>query len=122
MDRMRELIVAYRRALVIVAHLLMWSAALGFALLLRFEFEVPSSYGSVLPKLLVLSLAVRSIVHWRLGLFHGLWRYSGSRDLRTLVWAATLSSVAYAAAWGFFSAADASSRARSSSSTGRSAS
>ncbi len=103
MNRVRELIVAYRRLLVVVVHLSLWTAALMSALALRFEFDIPSSYVTVLPKLLALSLTVRGIVHWRLGLFHGLWRYSGFRDLRLLVQAATLSSVVYAAMWAFVS-------------------
>lgn len=102
MDRMRDLIVTYRRALVILVHFALWAAALGLAILLRFEFEVPAGYGTVFPVLLGVSLAVRSVVHWRLGLFHGLWRYSGSRDLRLLIWAATLSSILYAVSWAFF--------------------
>jgi FlaA1/EpsC-like NDP-sugar epimerase len=100
----RNLIITYRRALVVGVHLVMWTAALGLALLLRFEFEVPAAYGRVLPSLLALSLVVRTVVHWRLGLFHGLWRYSGARDLRSLIWAASLSSVVYAATWAFFGA------------------
>ncbi len=101
MDVLRELVVQYRRALVVLVHLVMWTAALLLALALRFEFEFPAGYLKLLPKLLALSLGVRALVHWRLGLFHGLWRYSGSRDLRSLLWAATLSSICYAAAWGF---------------------
>ena len=98
---MRQLIITYRRALVVAVHLLLWTAALLLALLLRFEFVVPQSYATILPALLVLSLSIRTIVHWRAGLFHGLWRYSGSRDLRSLIVAATISTAIYAAVWAF---------------------
>jgi len=101
MNRARELIVTYRRALVVVVHLTLWSVGLLLALALRFEFDVPSAYGVMLPWLLALSLSIRALVHWRFGLFHGLWRYSGSRDLRSLIQAATFSSVTFAAAWAF---------------------
>ncbi len=101
MDSVRELIVIYRRALVVLFHTLLWTTALVFAVLLRFEFEIPSSYLRFLPKLLVISIAVRLVVHWRVGLFHGLWRYSGSRDLRLIILAATISSLSAAAAWAF---------------------
>ncbi len=104
MDIIRELVVQYRRALVVLVHLVLWSGALVLALALRFEFEVPAPYFRLLPKLLALSLGIRALVHWKLGLFHGLWRYSGSRDLRSLLWAATLSSICYAAAWAFLDA------------------
>jgi FlaA1/EpsC-like NDP-sugar epimerase len=100
---MRDLIVTYRRTLVVAVHLALWTIALLLAIALRFEFDVPAVYGRILPGLLAMSLVVRTTVHWRLGLFHGLWRYSGSRDLRALIWAATLSSIVYAAAWAFIS-------------------
>lgn len=98
---MRGLIVTYRRALVVAVHLVLWSVALLLALALRFEFDVPRIYGKILPWLLTLSLGIRTFVYWRLGLFHGLWRYSGSRDLRSLIQATTFSSIAFAAAWAF---------------------
>lgn len=101
MDRMRALIITYRRALVVATHLVLWTASLLIAFALRFEFDIPSAYGPVFARLIPLVLAVRALVHWRLGLFHGLWRYSGARDLRSLIWAATLSSVSYASAWAF---------------------
>lgn len=101
MDRVRELIVLYRRALVVALHALLWTVALVFAVLLRFEFEIPGPYVVILPTLLGISLAIRAIVHWRVGLFHGLWRYSGSRDLRLIILAATVSSLSYAAVWAF---------------------
>ncbi len=101
MDHLRRLILTHRRGFVVAVHVLLWSAALVFSALLRFEFEIPPAYVVILPKLLVLSTVVRVIVHWRVGLFHGLWRYSGSRDLRSIIAAATVSSLAYAALWAF---------------------
>jgi FlaA1/EpsC-like NDP-sugar epimerase len=101
MDRVRDLIVVYRRALVVGLHALLWTTALAFAVMLRFEFEIPIPYRIIFPKLLAVSLVVRAIVHWRLGLFHGLWRYSGSRDLRLIIVAATVSSLSYTALWAF---------------------
>lgn len=98
---MRNVIIAYRRFFVVLVHLLLWTAALTASLLLRFEFDVPRAFLQLTPQLLALTLVVRTIVHWRFGLFHGLWRYSGSRDLLSLIQAATLSSVLVAAAWAF---------------------
>ena len=100
MDRMRHLIVTYRRTLVIATHLFLWTLSVLLAASLRFEFDIPSSFFKILPQLLLLSLVFRTATHWWLGLFHGLWRYSGSRDLRSLVQAATVASLACAAVWG----------------------
>ena len=100
---MRNLFISYRRIFVVLVHLLLWTAALGVSLLLRFEFTIPPSILEFAPKLLLVTLVLRAIVHWRLGLFHGLWRYSGSRDLLSLVQAAALSSALIAAVWAFMS-------------------
>ena len=98
---MRNLFIAYRRFFVVLVHLLLWTAALGASLLLRFEFEIPRGILRLAPNLLLITLLVRAVVHWRLGLFHGLWRYSGARDLLSLLQAASLSSVLIAAVWAF---------------------
>lgn len=99
---MRNFVIAYRRLFVVVVHLLLWTGALAASLLLRFEFSIPPGARPLLPKLLAVTLFVRAIVHWRVGLFHGLWRYSGSRDLQSLLKAATFSSIIIAAIWAFF--------------------
>lgn len=99
MDGMRNLIVTYRRFLVVGMHLALWTAAFMAALLLRFEGEIPAKFWKIAPLLLAGSLLSRTITHWYLGLFHGLWRYSGSRDLRSLIQAATVSSVFFATIW-----------------------
>jgi FlaA1/EpsC-like NDP-sugar epimerase len=98
---MRNLIIAYRRFFVVLVHLLLWTIALTASLFLRFEFVIPRAIFALVPKLLLITLVVRALVHWRLGLFHGLWRYSGSRDLLSLLKAATLSSLTIAAVWAF---------------------
>lgn len=92
---MRDVIVRYRRALVVAVHLALWTLAYAGAFLLRFEFEVPREYFRDAPMLLAVLLVIRTAVYWRFGLFHGLWRYSGMRDLMQLVKAATLSSAAF---------------------------
>ncbi|MDB4945202.1 MAG: polysaccharide biosynthesis protein CapD [Labilithrix sp.] len=98
---MRDVIIAYRRVLVVAMHLALWTASFFVAVLLRFEFAIPAAFLTLAPRLLLVSLTVRTLVHWRFGLFHGLWRYSSSRDLVSLIKAATLSSAIIATAWAF---------------------
>jgi FlaA1/EpsC-like NDP-sugar epimerase len=98
---MRNLIITYRRLLVVLIHLALWTGALLASMELRFEFDIPRAFVPLMWKLLLLTLAVRTVVHWRVGLFHGLWRYSGTRDLLSLIQAAGISSVLIAAAWAF---------------------
>ena len=92
---MQDIIVRYRRIFVVATHLVMWTASLLLAFALRFDFSFPNAYRPLVAQMLALSLVIRTVVHWRLGLFHGLWRYSGTRDLRSLLKAATLSSVIF---------------------------
>jgi FlaA1/EpsC-like NDP-sugar epimerase len=98
---MRDVIITYRRVLVVAIHLALWTAAFFLAVLLRFDFAIPATFLALTPKLLVVSLLIRALVHWQFGLFHGIWRYSSSRDLLSLIKAATLSSAIIAAAWAF---------------------
>jgi FlaA1/EpsC-like NDP-sugar epimerase len=98
---MRDVIIAYRRVFVVLVHVSLWMAGLVLALLLRFDFDIPRGFLKQAPQLLAVSLIVRTIVHWRLGIFHGIWRYSSSRDLLSLIKAATFSSAIIAAVWAF---------------------
>jgi len=93
---MRSFILSYRRILVVVAHLAMWTSSFYASFLLRFEFGIPHAYLVQVPRWLVTLLVVRAAVHATTGLFHGLWRYSGSRDLIALIKAATISTAIFA--------------------------
>lgn len=93
---MPNVLLAYRRPFVVVVHLVMWSVALYGAFLLRFEFDIPETYRKAFPAWLGLLLVVRMAVHFWFGLFHGLWRYSSSRDLVALVKAALVSTALFA--------------------------
>ncbi len=93
---MKSVFLVYRRAFVIAAHLAMWTASLYSAFLLRFEFAIPGLYLHNIPRWLIPLLVVRSAVHAAFGLFHGLWRYSSSRDLIGLVKAALVSTALFA--------------------------
>ena len=66
--------------------------------MLRFEFAIPPLYLHNAARWLVLLLVVRGAVHLTFGLFHGLWRYSSSRDLIGLVKASVLSTAIFALA------------------------
>jgi FlaA1/EpsC-like NDP-sugar epimerase len=98
---MRSALITYRRFFVVLVHLALWTAAFLASVLLRFEFALPRPFLNVGERILVLTLLVRAVFHWRIGLFHGLWRYSGSRDLMALLKATTFSSIAVAVAWAF---------------------
>ena len=91
----REFLVAYRRVFVILTHGVLWTAALYLGFLLRFDFTMPERYWQLFPLWLGIMLAIRMIVHLALGIFHGLLRYSGTRDLISLFNAGTISTALF---------------------------
>ena len=84
-----------RRVLSITGHLALVSLAYLAAYALRFDFRIPPdqlrNYAETLPYLLVLRLLFFN----RFGLFRGYWHLVGVRDLRQLVAATSLSTVAF---------------------------
>jgi FlaA1/EpsC-like NDP-sugar epimerase len=87
------LVYAYRRVLVVVLHLALWTAALFGAFLLRFDAQFPAGLWPHVRVWLPVMLAIRVVVYFYFGMFHGLWRYTGARDLLALFQAATVSTV-----------------------------
>jgi FlaA1/EpsC-like NDP-sugar epimerase len=88
--------ITYRRPLVVLTHIGLWTAALLLAFLLRFDFQIPVPYWHLMPAWLGILLTLRIIIHSALGLFRGLWRYSGTRDLLALFMGATASTFCFA--------------------------
>jgi FlaA1/EpsC-like NDP-sugar epimerase len=92
------LTVSVRRTLVIGVHMALWTAALVGAYELRFDFHVPRSYREVGTAIWIpVLLAFRVLAFYRFGLFRGLWRYTGAKDLIAILKATTLSTVAFVA-------------------------
>ena len=92
----KNLFVTYRRPLVVLVHVALWTISTVGAFLLRFDFDVPSEYWTRVPSWLALMLALRSASYAYFGLFHGLWRYSGTKDLADILKASLLSSGLFA--------------------------
>lgn len=97
MNRASELLLQYRRPLVVVAHLAIWTAAYGGAFLLRFDGEIPSRYlAPTYAGWLVPLLVMRVVGYAHYGLFQGMWRYTGQRDLLDLLKATSITSALFA--------------------------
>lgn len=94
-----RLLLAYRRPMVIAAHILLWSLAYAGAFLLRFDFNIPDTYFTwTFASLLGLLIAIRLVSYAWFGLFHGMWKYTGQRDLIDLGKATTVSTALWALA------------------------
>jgi FlaA1/EpsC-like NDP-sugar epimerase len=84
-----------RRALVILAQLLVWTASFIGAFLLRFDFTIPSTFVRTILIALPVLLTLRFTFCAQLGLFRGFWRYTGTRDLVALAKASGLSTAVF---------------------------
>ena len=87
------LVYAYRRVLVVALHIALWTVAFFGAFLLRFDAQFPAGLWPQVRVWLPVMLAIRVVVYFYFGMFHGLWRYTGARDLLALFQAATVSTV-----------------------------
>ena len=96
MQESSQWLLRYRRAVSVGVHLALFATAQVGAFGLRFDFSVPSQYLPMGPLWLVTNLIIRLAVFWAMGLFSGMWRYTGARDLAALVKATALSSLIYA--------------------------
>lgn len=84
-----------RRGLVILAHLALWTAALLGSFLLRFDFTIPEAYWKPIAIGLPVLLLARALFFAQFGLFRGLWRYTGTRDLVALAKATSAASALF---------------------------
>src|ERR1700733_5090095 len=96
-DIVQNAIVAYRRILIVIVHVGLWTLSLFGAFLLRFDFQIPQAYWHLFWLWLGILLAIKIPCHFWFGLFHGLWRYTGARDLLALIKASSLSTLLFAA-------------------------
>jgi FlaA1/EpsC-like NDP-sugar epimerase len=83
-----------RRALVAVLHLVFTVAASYLALWLRFDGAIPASLVDLYVRILPWLLAIRAATFFQLRLHRSLWRYTSVRDLRDIVAAVAIGSVA----------------------------
>jgi FlaA1/EpsC-like NDP-sugar epimerase len=88
-----QLVFSYRRVLVVLVHLALWAVAFVGAFLLRFDARIPPHLWAMISIWLPAALAIRTAVYFYFGMFHGLWRYTGARDLVSLFQAASVSTM-----------------------------
>lgn len=89
--------VGVRRTVMICVHVALWTASLLGAYALRFDFRIKPEHAQILAVSLPFLLIFRLAAFYLGGLFRGLWRYTGARDLVGIIRWTSLSSVAYLA-------------------------
>jgi FlaA1/EpsC-like NDP-sugar epimerase len=95
MTQASELRPYLRRAIVIGAHVALWSAAYVGAYLLRFDGAVPKQEVPVAFAAIGVLLLLRIASFWMSGLFHGMMRYAGIHEVRSIIRATSISSILF---------------------------
>ncbi|HXG58485.1 MAG TPA: nucleoside-diphosphate sugar epimerase/dehydratase [Thermoanaerobaculia bacterium] len=90
---------AARVAALFVFHAVVFSAGYVFAWLLRFEFDLPAEYTSLLKTTLPAVVSVQLLVGVFFGFYRGWWRYVGMADVIRLVFGLTTSLVVLVILW-----------------------
>jgi FlaA1/EpsC-like NDP-sugar epimerase len=98
--RALEMLMAYRRPIVVAIHLALIVVSNYLAMWLRFDGVVPPSLAAEARHLLPTLVVVRGVTFIPFRLYEGLWRYTGIRDARNIVAAvATSSALLFAVVW-----------------------
>lgn len=96
MQESSQWLLRYRRFVAVAVHLGLFAMAQAIAFGLRFDFSLPDTYFPLFWVWLAVNLAVQTAVFAALGLFSGMWRYTGASDLVALLKASALSALVFA--------------------------
>ena len=77
--------VKLRRAIILVAHIVLIILAYALAFILRFEWQIPPPYLSLFVNTLALIVIVKGMVFYLFGLYQGIWRYVSMEDILSLI-------------------------------------
>lgn len=93
--RLKALIHAYRRPIIVLIHVLLIIAAYIFAFMLRFDLPISVDKWRIIAKTLPFLIVIKLLLFGYFGLFSGLWRYANIDDIWRIVKASFLSTAAF---------------------------
>ncbi len=79
--------------LMLLSDALLFTAALIFAYLFRFEFSIDAFYAEQIRKMLIVVVPLKLCAFFLFGLYKGMWRYTSTRDFWRLIQASTASTL-----------------------------
>ncbi|MDO8597056.1 MAG: polysaccharide biosynthesis protein, partial [Sulfuricaulis sp.] len=83
-----------RTALASLHDILASAAAWLIAFWLRFNFEVPQPYDTLMLESLLWVVLIQAVIFWLFGLYRGIWRYASLPDLKRIVLAVGIAALA----------------------------
>ena len=95
MGAIKNLLMQYRRILIVVVQILLINFSYIFAYALRFDLEIPSDQVKIIFKTLPLLVLVRICFFYYYGLFKGWWQYVDMHDLFDIIKAISFSSFTF---------------------------
>lgn len=90
-----ELLLKYRRIVIVVFHAVLLAFAFILSFLLRFEFAIPPEQLQWMYKVLPVLLCIKTLVFYYFGVYYGLWRYVSINDMWQIFKASVVSSVLF---------------------------
>jgi len=95
MSKIKELIIKYRRLIILLVHVLLIAAAYIAAFYVRFEFALSGIYMKLLLTTLPFLIIIKAVIfHW-FGLYAGMWRYVSMHDVVQILKANIASTAAF---------------------------
>ena len=79
--------------IVVLADILILTAAMIGAYQVRFEFSIPPGFLSLLQRMLPWALVIKLICFYYFGLYRGMWRYTSITDLINIIKASSVGSL-----------------------------
>lgn len=96
-EHLPDTLLRYRRPLVVLVHLCIWTLAYSLAFVIRFDTLIPDHYFELQYVLWIVPLLLARLAAYQYyGLYQGMWRYTGHRDLVDLAKATSVSSAVFA--------------------------
>ncbi len=101
---LKDLILKFRRLIIIAVHFVLVICAYVLAFYLRLDFKIDGSYWRVIAVTLPVVVSIKMVIFGYFGLYSGLWRYAGVDDIWRIIKAHVLAALCFISAVAFLPA------------------